>query len=62
MKKGRVRSFWNILGLIFVTFGIYSLYWLYINLIEIKESFTFDKNETTIKTAQKLLIAYSYVR
>lgn len=58
MVKGRVRSFGAFLGLSIITLGIYFLYWLYINLREIQESFTFDENETTIETTQKLFVVY----
>lgn len=58
MKKGKVRSFGAFLGLSIITLGFYYFYWLYINLKEIKEALTFDKDETVIKGAQQLYVAY----
>lgn len=58
MKKGKVRSFGTFLGLSIITLGIYYFYWLYINLKEIKEALTSDKNKSGIATVQKLFVAY----
>ncbi|MFH1673113.1 MAG: DUF4234 domain-containing protein [Pseudomonadota bacterium] len=58
MKKGKVRSFGTFLGLSIITLGIYYFYWLYINLQEIKEAFTKDKNKRGIATVQKIFFAY----
>ncbi len=57
-KKGKIRSLGSVVGLSIITFGIYIFYWLYINLKEIEESFTFDENETTIKTAKNLFVFF----
>lgn len=58
LGKGKIRSFGSVVGLSIITFGIYIFYWLYINLKEIEESFTFDENETTIKTAKNLFVFF----
>lgn len=61
MTKGNVRKFGTVLGLSIITLGIYILYWLYVNLKEMREAFTFGKEETTIITTQKLFPAYIVV-
>jgi len=58
MKKGKIRGFGALIGLSIVTLGIYLLYWLYINLKEINESFVFEEKETVLKTAKHLFIFY----
>jgi len=58
MKKGKGRSFAALVGLCLITLGIYILYWLYINLHELREAFSFDRNETAVDTAQKWFTVY----
>lgn len=49
MQKGKIRNPWGVILLTIITFGLYSLYWLLINPIEIKNAFKFEKGENQIK-------------
>lgn len=49
MQKGKIRNPWMVLFLTIVTFGLYLLYWLVINPIELKNAFQFEKNENQLK-------------
>lgn len=49
MRKGKVRNPWVLLLLTVITGGLYFLYWLLINPIEIKNALRFEKGENQIK-------------
>jgi len=55
MKTGKQRNFFALLGLSFITGGIYYYYWLYVNIKEIKESFLFEAHEKQPVLAKILL-------
>jgi uncharacterized membrane protein HdeD (DUF308 family) len=58
MKKGKGRSFLVLVGLCIITLGIYILYWLYVNLHELREAFSFHPGETAVDAAQKWFAVY----
>ncbi|MFC2082184.1 hypothetical protein ACFLR4_00245 [Bacteroidota bacterium] len=49
MQKGKVRNPWIVLLLTVVTFGLYLIYWVIINPIEIKKAFHVEKIQRRIK-------------
>lgn len=48
MQKGKVRKPWIVLLLTVITGGLYFLYWLLINPIEIKNALRFEKGENQL--------------
>lgn len=49
MSKGKSRNPWFVLFMTIITGGIYFLYWLVINPVEIKRGFNFEKGENQFK-------------
>jgi hypothetical protein len=58
---GKIRSFWSILGLTFVTIGFYLLYWTYKNIDEINKYFHFYKSKNSSSIARKLFGWYIFL-
>lgn len=58
MKKAKIRNPWIVLLLSVITGGIYLLYWLIINPIEIKKAFHFEEGENQIKLTFTFLILF----
>ncbi len=56
ISTGKERSFIGLILLSIITFGLYYLYWLYINLAEVKKALTVIKKSNVLSTAQILLI------
>lgn len=49
MKKGKIRNPFVVLLLITVTGGLYFIYWLIVNPMELKNAFEFKKGENQVK-------------
>ncbi|GAG51734.1 unnamed protein product, partial [marine sediment metagenome] len=59
--KGKVRTFWTVLGLSIVTLGIYFWVYLFKTVREMENAFTFDAQETNPDKVRPILIAYLIV-
>jgi len=55
--RGKVRSFWKVLCLSIVTIGIYFWVYLFITILEMDYSFSFDTHETNPRKVRSILIA-----